>query len=126
MREEIISLGGTVMFNSKVTEFIIKDHVLQGVVINNEHKIKTNVCLLGIGHSARDTFELLYNSNITITQKAFSVGVRIEHPQTLINEAQYGKYASEPHVGAADYKLSYFMLQLEEQHTHFVCVRVDG
>lgn len=121
MREEIISLGGTVMFNSIVTEFIIKDHVLQGVVINNEHKIKTNVCLLGIGHSARDTFELLYNSNITITQKAFSVGVRIEHPQTLINEAQYGKYASEPHVGAADYKLSYHASTGRTAYTFCMC-----
>lgn len=106
-REEIIRLGGTIRFNAKVTKLVIQDQVLQGVIINDHEEIKTNVCLLGIGHSARDTFELLYNQKLNITQKAFSVGVRIEHPQALINKSQYGKFASEPYLGAADYKLSY-------------------
>ena len=81
--------------------------MLQGVIINNTEKIKTQVCLLGIGHSARDTFELLYNQKMNLTQKAFSVGVRIEHPQALINQAQYGKFSTLPQLGAADYKLNY-------------------
>src|SRR5690606_615611 len=107
LREEIISLGGKVLFNSKVTNFIIEDQVLKGVVINHQEEIKTSVCLMGIGHSARDTFEVLKNQNLHIIQKAFSIGVRIEHPQELINKAQYGKYATSPNLGAADYKLSY-------------------
>ncbi|MDX9691471.1 MAG: hypothetical protein RBT45_03385 [Acholeplasmataceae bacterium] len=76
IREEIISLGGQIRFNAKVTKLITKDNTLHGVIINDQEEIKTSVCLLGIGHSARDTFELLYQEKMNITQKAFSVGVR--------------------------------------------------
>lgn len=64
--------------------------------------IPATVCLLGIGHSSRDTFKLLYDHKMDLTQKAFSIGVRIEHPQTLINQSQYGKYSNLPQLGAAD------------------------
>ena len=121
MREEIIKLGGTIRFNAKVTKLVIKDDVLKGVIINDQEEIKTNVCLLGIGHSARDTFELLYDQKLNITQKAFSVGVRIEHPQVLINRSQYGKFADEPYLGAADYKLSYHAADERTAYTFCMC-----
>lgn len=121
MREEIIRLGGTIRFNAKVTKLVIKDDVLEGVIINDTEEIKTNVCLLGIGHSARHTFELLYDQKLNITQKAFSVGVRIEHPQALINKSQYGKFASESYLGAADYKLSYHAADERTAYTFCMC-----
>ena len=107
IRKDIESLGGEVRFNSCVTDILVKDSKLTGVIINHQETIYTSVCLLGIGHSARDTFKMLYEQNVQMTQKPFAVGVRIEHPQALINQSQYGQFASHPALGAADYKLSY-------------------
>jgi len=121
LREEIISLGGQIRFNAKVTKLITKDNTIQGVIINDQEEIKTSVCLLGIGHSARGTFELLYQEKMNITQKAFSVGVRIEHPQIFINESQYGKFASLPQLGAADYKLNYHGSNERTAYTFCMC-----
>jgi len=121
IREEIIGLGGQVIFNAKVTNFVVEDNVLKGVIVNHQKEIKTNVCLMGIGHSARDTFEVLHQQKVDIIQKAFSIGVRIEHPQKMINEAQYGKYASSPNLGAADYKLSYHASNDRTAYTFCMC-----
>ena len=79
------------------------------------------MCLLGIGHSARDTFELLYNEEMNIIQKAFSVGVRIEHPQAFINQSQYGKFSTLPQLGAADYKLNYHASNDRTAYTFCMC-----
>ncbi|MDY0210920.1 MAG: hypothetical protein RBQ91_05905 [Acholeplasma sp.] len=105
IRKEIIDLGGEVRFSSKVTDFIIEDNKLKGVVINDKESLMTEVLLLGIGHSARETFETLYEKGFNIVQKAFSVGVRIEHPQSMINESQYGVF--KDYLRPAEYKLSY-------------------
>ncbi len=121
VREEIISLGGEIRFNSKVTKLFINNQTIEGVLINDDEILKTDVCLLGIGHSARDTFELLYDHKMEIIQKPFSVGVRIEHPQTMINESQYGKFAYEPQLGAADYKLSYHASNGRSAYTFCMC-----
>lgn len=121
IREEIISLGGQVVFNAKVTDFIINNKTIEGVIVNNKKTIKTDVCLIGIGHSARDTFEVLYNKQINIIQKAFSIGVRIEHPQSLINKSQYGKFANALNLGAADYKLSYHASNGRSAYTFCMC-----
>lgn len=107
IRQEITLLGGEVRFHSKVTKLEFYEGVLSAVIVNDNNRIETDVCLMGIGHSARDTFTLLYEQGIQISQKAFSVGVRIEHPQVLIDESQYGKFHTMPNLGAADYKLSY-------------------
>ena len=121
IREEIISLGGQIRFNSKVTKLLVQDQTLQGVIINDNETIHTSVCLLGIGHSARDTFELLYKEKLDIVQKAFSVGVRIEHPQLLINQSQYGDFSNLPQLGAADYKLSYHASNDRTAYTFCMC-----
>lgn len=107
MRNRIIELGGEVRFNSKVTSINIKDGRVTGVVVNGSENIESEVVILAIGHSARDTFKSLFESGIEIIQKPFSIGVRIEHPQELINKAQYGEAASHPSLGAADYQLFY-------------------
>lgn len=106
IRNKIISLGGEVRFNSKLEELIIKDKKIKGIVVNGE-KILSEVVVLAIGHSSRDTYEMIYKNNIFMTPKAFAIGVRVEHPQGLINENQYGKYANHPRLRAADYKLTY-------------------
>ncbi len=109
-REEIISLGGEVRFGWKLTDLIIANGVIQGISCRRPdgttEDIETDTLLLCIGHSARDTVEMLYKKGITIIQKPFSVGVRIEHPREMIDKAQYGPFAGHPALGAADYKLA--------------------
>jgi uncharacterized FAD-dependent dehydrogenase len=107
IRQEIISHGGEVRFKAKVTDFIIKDGKIAAVIINDHEELHCKAVLLAIGHSARDTFEVLLRRGIGLSQKPFSIGVRIEHPQDIIDKAQYGDAAGYPGLGAADYKLSY-------------------
>lgn len=121
MRESIIQMGGTIRFNANVTDFIINDGVLTGLMVNHEELIKTDVCLMGIGQSARDTFGVLYERSVHMVQKPFSIGVRIEHPQRFINEAQYGSYADAENLGAADYKLSYHAKNGRSAYTFCMC-----
>jgi len=106
IRDTIISLGGEVRFNSKVTDVLIEDNKITGVKINDEEILNSDKVILALGHSARDTFHMLYDNGLDIKQKGFSIGVRIEHPQSLINENQYGNFANHEKLGAADYKLS--------------------
>lgn len=107
MREKIKSCGGEVRFNSKVTSIKINSGVVAGVEINGSEEIPADVVILAIGHSARDTYESILKNGITLIQKPFSIGVRIEHPQEVINKAQYGTTAMHPRLGAADYQLFY-------------------
>jgi len=105
IRQKIERLGGEFRFQSKVTDFKIEDGRIAQIKINDNEPIDTGAVILAIGHSARDTFEGLLASGVEISQKAFSVGVRIEHPQEVIDKAQYGAFAGHPALGAADYQL---------------------
>mgnify|MGYP000022506241 FL=1 len=90
------------------TDFIIKDDKICGVEINHKEKFTASDVFLGIGHSARDTYELLYSKgNIHWKQKPFAIGVRIEHPQDLIDKAQYGEDYKSELLPVADYSLTY-------------------
>lgn len=104
MREEIIKLGGTFLFNEKVTDFKIEDGMLKAVICSK--KIETDTAILAIGHSSRDTFEKLYELGFNMEAKSFSVGARIEHKQELINRSQYGD-KTKLKLPAAEYKLVY-------------------
>ncbi len=110
MREEIISLGGEVKFRSRLTGLITANGFIHGVVYEDAEgktaEIETDTLILAIGHSARDTVEMLHASGIKMMQKPFSVGTRIEHPREFINKAQYGEFANHPRLATADYKLS--------------------
>src|SRR5690606_33032724 len=105
MREEIIALGGEVRFESRVSDLLIDGDQLEGVVLANGEEIRSRHVVLALGHSARDTFRMLHRNNVFIEPKPFAIGFRIEHPQSLIDQARLGKYAGHPLLGAADYKL---------------------
>lgn len=107
MREEIRALGGEVRFESKVSDFMIEDGRMQGVVMANGEEIRSRYIVLALGHSSRDTFRKIHERGVFIEAKPFAVGFRIEHPQSLIDKARLGKYAGHPELGAADYKLVY-------------------
>lgn len=91
MREYLISKGTTFKYNSCVTDIITDNEKLQGIIINNQEKLSCNTLVLAIGHSARDTFRMLHQRGLSMSPKPFAVGIRIEHPQDMINESQYGK-----------------------------------
>lgn len=108
IRNEIISLGGKVLFKTKLTDIEINNKSVRAAVINrNGHteRIETEKIIMAIGHSARDTFEMLNSRHIEMSPKAFSVGVRIEHLREKIDESQYGTFASHKRLGPASYKL---------------------
>ncbi len=105
MRETIQSLGGEIRFGSRVDDIEIANGKVCGVVLGSGERIATNHLVLAVGHSARDTFEMLHKRGVHIEAKPFSVGLRIEHPQSLIDRARYGDNAGNPLLGAADYKL---------------------
>lgn len=109
MRNEIIRLGGEYIFNTKLINVEIKEGELSAVHCvsgRTKDKIDTNCAVLAIGHSARDTYEMLLSKGLTLVSKPFAVGVRVEHPREMIDENQYGRYAGHPALGAADYKLT--------------------
>lgn len=121
IRKEIISYGGEVRFRAEATDFIIQDGKLNALVINDQEELPCTVALLGIGHSARNTYEALHHRGIGMTQKPFSIGVRIEHPQKIIDRSQYGVSAGQPGLGAADYKLSYHSESGRSAYTFCMC-----
>ncbi len=108
MRNNIIALGGEIRFNARVEDIEIENNAIQGVVLANGEQIVANHIVLAVGHSARDTFEMLHRKGIFVESKPFSIGFRIEHPQSLIDKARYGSSYSEDLIsklGAAEYKL---------------------
>ena len=119
MREEIISLGGEFLFNEKVIDFDIVDDKIIGIVTDKQ-KIETDTVVLAIGHSARDTFYKLYERNVEMKRKNFSVGVRIEHLQSMINESQYGTI-TKLKLPPAEYKLAYHAEDGRSCYTFCMC-----
>ncbi len=107
LRERIIELGGEVRFNSKLTDITIKNGKLESVTVNNCDKIDASALILAIGHSARDTFEMLYSKGIDMEAKAFAVGARIEHLQEAVNESLYGKNPMIKNLPVGEYNQAY-------------------
>ena len=105
MREEIQRLGGEVRFHSQVTEILTANGQVTGVIVNGREEIPCEQVVLAPGHSARDTFSMLYEKNFPMTAKSFAVGFRVEHPQSLINVSQYGAEHVKG-LGAAAYKVT--------------------
>lgn len=105
MRHSIEALGGEIRFNARVTDLHIENGQMRGVSLSDGTHLDSRHVVLAIGHSARDTFELLHEKGVFVEAKPFSIGFRIEHPQSLIDRCRFGKYAGNPILGAADYKL---------------------
>lgn len=105
MREEILRLGGEIRFACQVTDFEIRDGRVNAVITESGERILTKAVVLAIGHSARDTFAMLHSHGVPMSQKAFAVGLRVQHPQAMINLSQYGREDAGK-LGAASYKLT--------------------
>jgi hypothetical protein len=105
MRAEIEALGGEIRFEQRVTDLRIEDGHVRGVALASGEEIRADRVILALGHSARDTFEMLHARGVFMEAKPFSIGFRIEHPQSLIDRARFGKHAGNELLGAADYKL---------------------
>jgi len=105
MRATIESLGGDIRFTSRVDDILIDNHQVKGVKLSSGEQIAASHVVLAIGHSARDTFEMLHKRGVYLEAKPFSIGFRIEHPQSLIDRSRFGINAGNPLLGAADYKL---------------------
>jgi uncharacterized FAD-dependent dehydrogenase len=105
MRAEIIALGGEVRFESKVTDVLIDIGRIAGVVLENGETLQSRYVVLALGHSSRDTLRMLERRGVFLEPKPFAIGFRIEHPQSLIDRARFGRFAGHPELGAADYKL---------------------
>ena len=105
MRAEIESLGGEVRFGQRVTDVLIEGGRVRGVSTSDGQQIDADHVVLALGHSARDTFAVLHARGVFMEAKPFSIGLRIEHPQSIIDRARFGPSAGHPILGAADYKL---------------------
>ena len=124
LRERVISLGGEVHFGSKVTCLGTSSSAVSSVEYvenGSKHTIETHNVILATGHSARDIFEMLYDNNISLSQKTFSVGVRIEHRREDIDRAMYGNSAGHPALKAADYKLAVHLPNGRSLYTFCMC-----
>lgn len=110
IRQEIIRLGGEIRFRTRLTDLLVQEEKdqrkLTGIILNETERLDTDVLVLAVGHSARDTFAMLYEKDLAMSAKAFAVGYRMEHPQTMINYARYGVDLHEK-LEAADYKVTY-------------------
>ena len=120
LRGEILRLGGEVRFEAKLDGLRFEGGRLTGISVNGE-EMEADSLILAIGHSARDTFEMLHQSGVFMERKPFSIGARIEHKQLLVNRAQYGAAASHPALGAADYKLSCHLSDGRAAYTFCMC-----
>lgn len=105
MRNQIESLGGEIRFERRVHDIHIEQGHVRGVTLARGERIRSDHVVLAVGHSARDTFQMLYERGVYIEAKPFSIGFRIEHPQSLIDRCRFGKNAGNPLLGPADYKL---------------------
>jgi hypothetical protein len=106
LREKLVDLGAEIRFEARATDFLIHSDRIVGIVIDGREEIRTEHLILAIGQSADDTYEKLYEREVRLEPKPFAMGLRVEHPQALINEIQYGKWHRHPGLPPADYYLT--------------------
>lgn len=123
IRETILQCGGEIYFNSRVTDFVIEQNKIKGVVVNDEKEFLFDAVILATGHSARDIFYLLNKKGIKLEAKSFAIGVRIEHPQSLIDEIQYHTKLRSPNLPASSYNLA---CQIGEHGVYSFCMCPGG
>ncbi len=123
MRGTILSHGGEIHFNSKVTDFIIDNQTIAGVTVNDSHTVTGNAVILATGHSARDIYETLAKRQILVEPKPFALGVRVEHPQALIDQIQYHRSPRHSRLPASSYRLA---TQIEGRGVFSFCMCPGG
>ncbi|HET9137638.1 MAG TPA: FAD-dependent oxidoreductase [Candidatus Kapabacteria bacterium] len=123
MRESILKAGGEIHFNSAVTDLIINNKTILGVQTRDGKEFLADVVIIATGHSARDIFRLLHSKNITIEAKPFAMGVRVEHPQLMVDKDQYHSSTRDPNLPAASYKL---VAQASERGVFSFCMCPGG
>ncbi|GAU08529.1 NAD(P)/FAD-dependent oxidoreductase [Desulfoplanes formicivorans] len=121
IRETITALGGEVRFQAQVTGLRLQNGRLCGITINDHEEMDVRHLVMAIGHSARDTFALLKDAGVALAQKPFSLGCRIEHPQSLVDRALYGRDAGHPRLGPAPYKLVHHARGGRSAYTFCMC-----
>ena len=120
LRRQIEDMGGSFHFGWKLTDIRMDEHGVRSIQINNDRWIDTRILVCAIGHSARDTFQMLYEHGVAMSAKSFAAGIRIEHPQSMINLSQYGKEESG-NLGAASYKLTHQTEEGRGVYTFCMC-----
>lgn len=120
IRNKIIKMGGEFRYHTCLTDILISDNTLYGIKVNNTTTLACDTLILAIGHSARDTFTMLNNYDLSLQPKPFAIGIRIEHPQKLINEAQYGAKLSKV-LPPASYKLTYTTTKQRGVYSFCMC-----
>ena len=105
MRRQIQAMGGSFRFRTQATDLILRQNRLRGLILNGEEELPAEAVILALGHSARDTFQMLYRRGICMEAKSFAAGVRVEHPQEMITRSQYGEHVPEE-LKAASYRLA--------------------
>jgi uncharacterized FAD-dependent dehydrogenase len=123
IRETILKYGGQIEFNTRVTDLIVKDNRIKGVITQNGDKLNSDRVILATGHSARDIFELLHQKGIAIEAKPFALGVRVEHSQELIDQIQYHCEVRGPHLPPAPYSL---VKQVRNRGVYSFCMCPGG
>lgn len=123
IRDTILKFGGEIHFNSKLTDIIINKNTIKGVIVNDNLEIHSNAVILATGHSARDIYYLLNNKNIKLEAKPFAMGVRIEHPQKLIDEIQYHTKNRHENLPASSYNLA---CQVDDHGVYSFCMCPGG
>lgn len=121
LRNEIIRLGGSVKFETYLTDIEIKNGKLAEITLNDEEKIPADELILAIGHSSRDTYKMLYERGLKMSQKPFAIGLRIEHHAEMINKVQYGENCKNPKLPTARYKLVQHFENLRPVYTFCMC-----
>lgn len=119
MRNKIIAMGGEIQYRSKLTDIVVSNHVLQAIEVNLQTIIPCSHLILATGHSARDTFQMLYHHQLEMEAKPFAIGLRVEHPQKMIDVAQYGKEITS--LPPASYKLTATTSKNRSVYTFCMC-----
>jgi len=125
LSQQIRDLGGEIRYNTHVVDFVISHGAVTGVILADGTRLETGAVVLACGHSARDTYKAVKEAGIGIVAKPFAIGVRIEHPQELIDKAQYGRFAGHRLLGAADYALVYHTAD-KERTAYSFCMCPGG
>ena len=121
LRRRIETLGGEFRFGSRMSDVRVRDGRITGVVVNGDEFLPAEALILAIGHSARDTFRTLAEGGIPVAPKPFALGVRIEHPQRLVDDSQYGLFAGHPRLGPAAYKMVFHGSEGRSAYTFCMC-----